>query len=253
MGTLLLERSVFLAKEVMQLDAPQMKPLKDPLSGRYPTCALCKKATLRASSEIAKPEDGPTELAVKLPCSHVFGRQCIDNHFKMVRPEDQLYNDRCPECNVWLYTQKTKAERYTQACESKEGVVYTSFSVIALAMFILCVVALSSPVFAWQWVFLFGFLWLMAVVGARVFKQHVEIRKELIDLEKGRHAEASTTEQHASPQIGMCEAEASTETGASLEKLGATDERKTSHSDDEMTMVEHNEDEERAGLLSKTV
>jgi hypothetical protein len=235
----------------MQLDAIQMKPLVGPLSGRYPACAICKKATLRSPSEV--PKDAPSEIAVKLPCSHVFGQECINNYFKMLRPEDQLYNDRCPECNVLLYTQSTKAERYDRASEIKENGVYTCFWVIAITMFILCWVPVFSSVFAWQWVFLFGFLGIIAFAGSRMFKKHAEIRKELIDLEKGRSAEASTTDQDASPQNRMCDAEASTETGASLEKVEAPDERKTSHSDDDMTMVEHDEDEERAGLLSNEV
>jgi hypothetical protein len=130
--------------------------------------------------------------------------------------------------------------------------VYLYFSVMAIAMFTLCVVALSSSAFAWQWVFLFGFLGLMAFAGIKAFTEHVAIRRELIDLEKGRGAEAGTTEQDDSPPKGMCSSEASTETGASLEKGGPTDERKTSHSDDDMTMAEHDEDEERAGLLSNT-
>ena len=126
--------------------------------------------------------------------------------------------------------------------------MYACFWVIIINMFVLCVVALSSSAFAWQWVFLFGFLGFMTIAGNRAFVKHAEIRKELIDLEKGRRAEASTIEQDASPQKGMCDTEDSTETGASLEKVGATDERKTSHSDDDMTMVEHNEDKERPGL-----
>jgi hypothetical protein len=254
MAILLLERSNFLTQEVMKLDNLQMQPLADPLWGRYPTCALCKYSTL-AFSNVANSTKSPSEIAVKLPCSHVFGRVCINKYFNTVRPDDMLYNDRCPECNVLLYTQRTGAERYEQASKSKEVVVYACFFVIFIAMFFLCLFTLTESdfPFSWQWVFFFGFLGLMAAGGAIAFRWHVDIRKELIDLEKERRAETSTTWQEVSPQKEMCNAEASTEMGASLGNLGATDERKTSHSDDGMAMVGHDEDEERAGLLSNKV
>jgi hypothetical protein len=250
--TLLLERLAFLRKEVMLLDTEVLKPLADPVSGRYPTCALCAKATLRPCLEIAKAEVGPSEVAVKLPCSHVFGQTCINNYFKTLRPEDQLYNDRCPECNVLLFTQSTVAERYEQAFKVSDSTVHATFCVFAFSMVVLSLFAVASSVLAWQWIFLFVPLLVMARCGVGAFKNHVRVRRELLDLEKGRHTAASTTEQVASPQIGMCDAEPSTEAEASLEKARVADEQKISCSDDDMTIVGHNEDEERTGLLSNT-
>jgi hypothetical protein len=252
MATLLLERLVFLEKEVIPINATQLKPLADPLTGRYPACTLCGKATLRPSLDIPKAEDGPSEVAVKLPCSHVFGQTCIKSHFKKLRPEDQLYQDRCPQCNVLLFTQSTVAARYDEASETNEQIVFSYFGLLAVAMFTLCVVAVSSSAFAWEWIFLFCPLGFMCIAGIDMFKKHAEIRKQLVDLEKGRNGEVSTTEQIAFAQTRRCDAEASTVAEAALAKDCATDQPKISCSDDDITIVEHNEDEERARLLSNT-
>lgn len=133
MSKMLLERRVFLEKEVIRLNAMEMKPLMDSL-GRYPTCAFCRKAKLRPCFGAPKAGDGPYEIAVKLPCSHVFGNTCIDNHFKMVRPGDMLYYDTCPECNVKLFTQGSHAEQFDKASIVSESIEQSRWNIITFSL-----------------------------------------------------------------------------------------------------------------------
>jgi hypothetical protein len=251
MATLLLERSVFLDKEVMRLNATQIAPLADPLSGRYPTCTLCGKTTLRSSSDIPKAEDG----LLKLPSNYLAPMSLERSVWTIISRACILkisYTTIGVQCNVLLFTQSTVAERYGKALETNQQIV-SFFWLLAISMFTLCVVALSSSAFAWQWILLFCPLGFMCAAGIDVCQRHSEIGKQLVDLEKGRHSEVNTTESVASAQTRMCDAEASTVAEASLAKDCATDQPKISCSDDDMTIVEHNEDEERAGLLSNTV
>jgi hypothetical protein len=105
-------RAEFLAQHLTPLTVAEIETLNADTTREPECCMLClyRDLSTRTSPDHELPH---TEKAVRLPCKHVFGENCIVRYFSTT-VSGGFYNHLCPCCRQGLYSQERESHWYNR-------------------------------------------------------------------------------------------------------------------------------------------
>jgi Ring finger domain len=137
-------RSEFLAHHITPLSAEEITRLRDPVTLEEESCLICRFRELSTNSNPESEHHNTTEKAVRLPCGHCFGQECLLRYLSTKRASGYYYN-RCPFCQQALYKLNWWSHRWKGIFDKTEDITFVA-QVVLLMLFTLLAIALFSSI-----------------------------------------------------------------------------------------------------------